>query len=105
MTDVAHGAAYSGHYRQLVLIQRCSSITEVAHGAVYSGHYRQVVFLHKWSLRQVSLHRATRRRPKQGVDRWSELWETRYTEGLRTCVSVRDVYNECRHARTHTHPH
>ena len=30
--------------------------TEVAHGVAYSGHYRQVVFLYKWSLRQVSLY-------------------------------------------------
>ena len=26
-----------GHCRQVVLIQRCVSITEVAHGAAYSG--------------------------------------------------------------------
>ena len=44
ITDVVHGAAYSGHYRQVVLIQKCISITEVVHGAAYSGHYRQVVF-------------------------------------------------------------
>ena len=49
ITEVAHGTAYSGLSRQVVLIQRCVSITEVAHGAAYSGHYRQVVFLYKWS--------------------------------------------------------
>ena len=26
-----------GHYRQVVLIQRCGSNTEVAHGAAYSA--------------------------------------------------------------------
>ena len=44
ITEVVHGAAYNGLYRQVVLIQKCISITEVAHGAAYSGHYRQVVF-------------------------------------------------------------
>ena len=38
--------------------KRGISIPEVAHGAAYSGLYRQVVFLYKWSLRhvQVSLY-------------------------------------------------
>ena len=30
--------------RQVVLVKKCISITEVAHGAAYCGHYRQVVF-------------------------------------------------------------
>ena len=38
------GSSDGGLCRQVVLIQRCISITEVAHGAAYSGHYRQVVF-------------------------------------------------------------
>ena len=45
-TEVAHGAAYSGLCRQVVLIQRCINTTEMAHGAAYSGLYRQVVFLY-----------------------------------------------------------
>ena len=46
-----------GNCRQVVLIQRCISITEAVHGAAYSGHYRQdeVVFLCMWSLGQDSL--------------------------------------------------
>ena len=40
ITEVAHGAAYSGLCRQVILIQRCINITEVAHGAACSGHYR-----------------------------------------------------------------
>ena len=36
ITGVAHGAAYSGHYRQVVLIQRCGSITGVTNELAYS---------------------------------------------------------------------
>ena len=41
------GPAYSGLYRQVVLIQRCISTTEVVHGAAYSGLYRQVVLIQR----------------------------------------------------------
>ena len=41
-TEVAHGAAYSGHYRQVVLIQRCGIVTlidrELPHGAALGVH-------------------------------------------------------------------
>ena len=47
ITEVDHGAVYSGLYRQVVLMYRCSNITEVDIGAVYSGLYKQVVFLYK----------------------------------------------------------
>ena len=35
ITEVVHGSAYSGLCRQVVLIQRCVSITEVAGGSAY----------------------------------------------------------------------
>ena len=50
------GRSDGGLCGQVVLIQKCSSITEVAHGAACGGHYRQVVFKYKWFLRQVSLY-------------------------------------------------
>jgi hypothetical protein len=56
ITEVTNEPAYSGHYRQVVLIQRGMSITEVTNEPAYSGHYRQVVFLYKWSLGHVSLY-------------------------------------------------
>ena len=37
ITEVVHGAVCSGLCRQVVLIQRCVSITEVVHGPAYSG--------------------------------------------------------------------
>ena len=30
---------------EVVLVQRCIGVTEVVHGAAYSGLYRQVVFI------------------------------------------------------------
>jgi hypothetical protein len=45
ITEVTSEPAYSGHYRQVVLIQRCIGITEVASEPAYSGLYRQVVLL------------------------------------------------------------
>ena len=83
ITEVAHGAAYSGLCRQVVLIQRYISITEVAHGAAYSGLCRQVVTIDRWSLyigTLVSL-RCTwpmERPTVVSIDRWSS-----YTSGLR----------------------
>ena len=40
-SDHIKGPRGGGLYRQVVLIQRCVSITEVAHGAAYSGHCRR----------------------------------------------------------------
>ena len=36
------GPSDGGPCRQVVLIQRCISITDVVHGAAHSGHYREV---------------------------------------------------------------
>ena len=56
ITEVAHGAAYSGLYRQVVLVQKCISITEVAHGAAYSGLCRQVILIQRCiSITEVAL--------------------------------------------------
>ena len=46
-----------GLCRQVVLIQRCMSITEEVHGAAYNGHCRQVsrvVLLHVRPLKFLS---------------------------------------------------
>ena len=47
ITEVVHGPAYSGLCRQVVLVQRCDSITEVVHGSAYSGLCRQVVLIQR----------------------------------------------------------
>ena len=39
VTEVAHGAAYSGLCGQVVLVQSCISVTEVAHGESHSQGY------------------------------------------------------------------
>ena len=53
----------------MVLIQRCISITEVAHGAAYSGHYRQVVLIKRYII--VSLRWPMERPTVVTIDRWT----------------------------------
>ena len=55
-TEVGNEPAYSGLYRQVVLVLRCFSTTEVGNEPAYSGLYRQVVLICEWSSRQVSLY-------------------------------------------------
>jgi hypothetical protein len=54
-TEVGNEPAYSGLYRQVVLVLRCFSTTEVGNEPAYHGLYGHVVFICKWSSRQVSL--------------------------------------------------
>ena len=79
---MANGAAYSGLYGQVVLIQKCISITEVVHGAASSGLYRQVVLIQRCiSITEVA-HGATSVVTIDRLARWSLLqvvFETAFT--------------------------
>ena len=49
------GKFNNGLFKQVVLVQRCST-TEVVNETAYSGLYRQVVFIYEWCSRQVLLY-------------------------------------------------
>ena len=62
ITEVAHGAATSDHCRQVVLIQKCIivSLKWPMHEAATSGHCRQVVLIQRcFSITEVAHGAAT----------------------------------------------